>query len=254
MSPPPSGRVYRKTAVSDELTTWSLSDALSGKERVFVMVSPTTTTRDMDLEALFQPRSLGNLDLIPEPYRQFWAFEQRCTEIEQQGSDPCDASTLCREIDAWLSRGLSQDTLVALCQVRLTSALMARDLETISHAIQGYGSALLKQNAGPMEEAFCRLQNINAELAERYSEDDRRRLIDPSVTCFSGFAAFQNPFFVQDILNLVIRQGDYFYAQLWIDALRRQRCIDGKILDRLDRYLEIRGWRPSCVRMSHVLR
>lgn len=240
MSHPPSGRVYRKTTLSDGLTMWSMSDALEGRSGVFVKVNATESPCDLDPTAPFQAQSLGSVTCIPEPYRQFWVFEQRYTEVSQQDPETSAASDLCTDIEARLARNLPRDMVVPLCDLRVRTALRTGSRDTVARAIDHYVTAFLAYNSGSMEEAVFALQHICAEMAQYYSEEDTRNLAVPFVKRLSEFSAFDNPFFVQDTLDVIIRQGDCSYGQLWIDALRQRGHISAEVLDSLSKHLEMR--------------
>ena len=239
----PFGRIYRKKILADNSYVWQIGKASANTDVVTVTIRPLSDSRRRDMRSAFDPDTLGRWSAVPEPYRRYWAFLSRYTELGDRPDGPSQARKLYSEINSYLGGHLPEDTRSALNELRFNIALVTALPDTISQSTREYVSALCERDEASTSETILELGGVAAKVRKQWSDKDTRDLVYPLLKGLIRPSIFANLSFLEGMVSKIKGQGWYWYGQLMIDILREQNCVDANILNN---YLKDLGiWRLS---------
>jgi len=82
----PYGRKYSKETQSDGTIVWRAQRVLDGPHVARVTVKPVSNMETVDV-SMFDPNSLGQWALVPEPYRAYWSFDRSYLDLRDTLDD-----------------------------------------------------------------------------------------------------------------------------------------------------------------------
>lgn len=239
----PFGRIYRKKILADNSYVWQIREASANRDVVTVTIRPLSDSRRRDMRSAFDPDTLGRWSAVPEPYRRYWAFLSRYTELGDRPDGPSQARKLYSEINSYLGDHLPEDARSALNELRFKIALMTALPDAISQSTREYVSALCERDEASTGETIVELGSVAAKVRKQWSDKDTRDLVYPLLKGLIRPSIFANLSFLESMVSQVKGRGWYWYGQLLIDILQEQNCVDANILDN---YLKDLGiWRLS---------
>ena len=167
----PLGWKYVKQIHDNGALLWFLQESLTERPLIHLVVRPGESTKDYDDATLFDPNTLGDWSLIPEPYRDFWAFREALTQ--QAGvadGDPAHQGLYDR-IDAYLNQNeLPAHVCRAMNRLRFKAALATDNKNYIAQSVQAHIVGLCNNTSVPPYQCLLQLARCDGDVRKRSSE------------------------------------------------------------------------------------
>jgi hypothetical protein len=235
----PFGRLYRKKILPDNSYIWQMSKVSSNRDLVTLTIKPISNLGQDYVSNTFDLDTLGNWLAVPEPYRRYWTFLRRYTELKDKLDSPSEVKKLYSEVDSYLSNQLPEDICSAFGKLRFNIALMTTSTDAISHSTCEYFSTLCERGDAPIIETIIELGRVAARIRKQWSDKQVNDLICPLLKKIARPSVFNNASLLKNMISEIKRQGWYWYARLLINIIQEQKCIDAKLLDVYSKDLEI---------------
>jgi hypothetical protein len=126
---------------------------------------------------VFDPNTLGQWQLIPPMYRQYWAFDSRYSELIES-PDGCAASReLHEDIESYLEDNNPPAGLRwAMDRQSIKSALLTGDMGRIQRSAENAIVGLCRDESSPRQRGLLELARISGLIQKRYPQDPQEWL------------------------------------------------------------------------------
>lgn len=228
---PPLGRVYRKRSVPNGSTVWRSARALTLDPVVTVTVQPLRVLEAQEQAVALDPHTLGQWTVVPEPYRQYWAFQDRYIALGRSPDAQTTARALHAEIEAYLGRPLPADLELPLCKLRFRVALKMNCQEVLSRELGQYFRTLAGSTPVTLRERILELGQAAAQISRNEPEHRTRALVYPLLQEMVEAAVFAKAGFLEGLMSEMQMRRWFRYGQWVVEVLREEKGVESGVLD-----------------------
>ncbi|MBP7049882.1 MAG: hypothetical protein KBE65_02600 [Phycisphaerae bacterium] len=235
----PGGRRYSKEKQSDGVFVWRETNALSGQPVVVVIIKPAMRIQANACPGVFDPNTLGQWTLIPEPHRTYWAFDQAYCELDD-ATDECAASReLHDRIEFYLDgSNVPRQVHWGMERLAIKTAIMTDDMDRVRRSVQEAVGELCADPSIGRHRCLLELARISGLIQTRYPEEPQEWL-RPFISHVVDHAGPEGVVNYLDKLMPTIEANKWLiYADLLLDEVRRQGITEEQALHRASLRLE----------------
>ncbi len=217
----PYGRRYVKVARDDGSVLWRAERALDGRPLFEVIVAPLADSGSVDEREAFDPNSLGNWSLVPEPYHLFWSLSDRYETLDEGADSQTRALALCDEMNACLDMTTPLEVRRALDRLRLKTALRTGDPSYVQRAAHAVVEGLRCDDTTSPYIVLLELAGIASEIEEQYPEQAETWLQPLVAQALDGPDEDLSPH-LQRLVTPILNNKWYAYGRLVLAEAKRQ--------------------------------
>ncbi len=233
----PYGRKYSKETRSDGALVWRAQRVLDGPHVVSVTVKPVSGM-ETDDGNMFDPDTLGQWTLIPEPYRAYWSFDRAYSELKDAPDDGVPSRELNDKIESYLDKNkVPSNVCLALNQLRFKTALMTGDMSRVSRAAQAVVAKLCDDVSVSNYRGLLELARIAAQIREQYPQQ-ADELVRPLVGQMVKYAGPNAPRSLERLMTTIENNKWFWYGKLLVEEARSQALVEEDIAETLGARLE----------------
>ncbi|MEN6428412.1 MAG: hypothetical protein ABFE13_23955 [Phycisphaerales bacterium] len=223
----PSGRWYSKEQQADGSLVWRIEKGLSGQPIATVTIRPPTRASAGESLGVFDPNTLGQWSLIPEPYRAYWSFDSAYSRL----SESPDARATSRELYERITSYLDESNVPrrvhwAMDRLQIKTALMTDDMPRLRRSVQRAIEGLCADPSLGRHRCLLELARISGLIQKRYPEESQEWL-RPFVAQVVEHAGREGVASYLDRLMPAIKANKWLpYGNMLLEEIRRQDIID----------------------------
>ncbi|TSA56557.1 MAG: hypothetical protein D4R45_00590 [Planctomycetaceae bacterium] len=227
----PYGRKYSKETQSDGTVVWQAQRLLEGPQVARVTVKPVSGTQIDDSGNMFNPNSLGQWTLVPEPYRFYWSFDRSYSELKDTMNDVVPSRVLHDRIESFLDNNKVPARIdMAFNQLLFKTALLTGDKQRVSLSAQAVVAALCRDSSTSSYQNLLELARIDVQIREQYPQqaDD---LVCPLIGLMVRHIGTEARSSIERIIPTIEINKWFSYGKLLIDEARIQGLVEIDIVD-----------------------
>ena len=235
----PGGRTYSKETRSDGAFVWRATRTLSGQPVAVVTVTSATRVQEGDCPGVFDPNTLGQWTLIPEPYRTYWAFDRAYCELDDATDERVASRELYNRIESYLDdSNVSREVHWGMDRLAIKTALITDDMDRVRRSVQEAVEGLRADPSVGRHRCLLELARISGMIQKRYPEEPQEWL-RPFVSHVVEHAGREGVANYLDKLMPTIEANKWLiYGNLLLEEVRRQGFIEEQALHRVSVRLE----------------
>lgn len=234
----PYGRKYSKQTQTDGAMVWRAQRVLDGPHVARVTVKHISDIGADSTDRVFDPDTLGQWTLIPEPYRVYWAFDRAYSQLKDVPDNRVGGRELHDKIESYLDNNKAPDKVrLVLNQLRFKTAILTDDVGRVSRSAQAVVSMLCDDVSASSYQRLLELARIDVQVREQYPEraDDLVRPLVAQMVRHAGPDAQRN---IERFMRTIESNKWFRYGKLLVEQARSQVIVEEDIVDKLDARLE----------------
>jgi hypothetical protein len=234
----PYGRVYSKRTRADGTIAWRVERALNGRLLFTVTVRPLEDVDGGDWWGAFDPNTLGQWSLMPEPYRVYWSFDRRYAALGNSKEDRAYSGALCDEIASYPNdETLPEPVARALDRLRFRTALLSQDPNRVLHSMEAFVAGFCADQSVGSYRGLMELGELAAQVKTCHPEQAEQWL-RPLVAQMVNRGGEEIPRYVDSLAALIGRNQWFLYGRLLTEEMTRQGAVERDLVARLGTKLE----------------
>ncbi len=229
----PSGRRYAKQQLGDGSLSWGVWRASTDQPLVFVTVKRSIKTDVAGCADPFDRATLGRWELIPDAYRAYWSFDQKCSELGALGDQHAAACRLCENIRSYLDGNTLPNRVGhGMSRLRFKAALVTREADLVWAAAREAVEDLCADDSVDQYQCLLELGSMSGKIDKQYPEGARAHL-RPLVAQIVTRAGADIDRDLDRLMAAINRNSWFTYGELVLDEIRRQDLALSEAVDRL---------------------
>lgn len=227
----PYGRKYSKEMQSNGTIVWQAQRVLDGPHIARVTIKPVPfIEQDYDL-SIFDPNTLGQWKLVPEPYRVYWSFDQGYSEVKDGTDNTLASRQLHEKIEAYIDKNKIPECIdCAFNQLLFKTAILTDEKKCVCQSAQAFVAALCRVSSTNDYQNLFELAQIDDKIRKQYPEqaDEIVSTLVEQMVRHTGREISNN----LEQLMIVINSNKWFsYGRLLVEEAFIQGLIENDIAD-----------------------
>jgi len=234
----PYGRKYLKETQGDGTIVWRAQRIMDGPHVARVTVKPVSGTEIEDSGSMFDPDTLGQWTLVPEPYRAYWLFDRSYSQLKDAPDNTIESRDLHNSIESYLNKNKVPARLdLAFNQLLFKTALLTGDNKRVSQSAHDVVAVLCRDSSMNSYQNLLELARIDDQIREKYPEQ-ADELVCPLVAQMVRHAGREISSSLERLMPTIQSNKWFSYGRLLIDEARIQGLMEKDIADTFAARLE----------------
>jgi len=234
----PFGRKYSKQMKSDGTLIWRAQRVLDGPHVARVTIKPVLGIKTDDTVSVFDPETLGQWTLIPEPYRAYWSFEREYSKLKDSPDDDVSGRELYDKIELYLDNNkVPANVCPFLNQLWFKTAILTGDMNRVSRSAQAVVTALYEDGSVGNYQGLLELARIANKIRQKYPQQ-ADELVQPLVGQMVRRTGSDVSGNLDKLMTTIENNKWFWYGKLLIEEIHNQALVEGDIANALGARLE----------------
>ena len=234
----PYGRKYSKETQSDGAIVWRAQRVLDGPDVARIIVKPVSGSEHNCDVSMFDPNTLGQWTLIPEPYRVYWSLERAYLELKDEPDKTVAIHEYYDRIESYLYKNKIPEHLdLAFNQLLFKTALLTGDKKRVSCSSHSVISALCRDSSIGGYQSLLELARIDDQIREQYPEQ-ADEMVGPLVGLMINHFGPDVKQSLERLMMSIENNRWFSYGRLLVDEARIQGLVEKDIADSFTSRLE----------------
>ena len=222
----PLGREYVKGLSDDGTLQWRLSKALDHKPVIRVRIGDRIKPEEALGSKPFDANSLGQWQLVPEPYRVYWSFRTRYSELRDSTQPSTQAIDVCHRVKGYLdTKPMPDPVRRALERLWFDMALVTGDFVHTRESLQATVTGLCQDDTVSNDRVLLEFGTMAEALQSHWPKQSQALL----KTCVERIVELEGQSLVESFsrhIKTFNRHQWFSYGDLLLEALRQQPSIN----------------------------
>jgi len=226
----PYGRKYSKETKSDGTIVWQAERVLDGPHVARVTIKPVSNAEhDCDI-SIFDPNTLGQWTLVPEPYRTYWSFDQTYSKLEDV-PDNIGSRETYEKIESYIDKNkIPQRLDIAFNKLLFKASMLTGDKQCVCRSAHAVVSALCRDSSVSGYQRLLELARIDAQIREKYTEQ-ADELVCPLAGMMIRYIGQDVPSSIERLMPTIENNKWFSYGKMLIDEARIQGLMENDMAD-----------------------
>lgn len=221
----PLGRQYVKATSKEGMLQWRLTKALNNQSIMRVIVK-RMVNGGVNVSSTFDPKSLGQWLLIPEPYRIYWSLHADYLELISSMKPGCKGIDVCRSIKSKLdTRLLTNEVRRALERLWFDASLAMGDISHLHQSLQATVVGFCCDDNMSTDYSLMELGIMAKELESSYPQHFQA-VLNPCVTQIVQHAGEDIAKSFSRLIKVINSNKWFGYGDLLLEAIRLQGSVE----------------------------
>jgi len=234
----PYGRKYSKETQNDGTIVWHAKRVMDGPHIACVTVKSVPCTEHDCNRSMFDPDTLGQWALVPEPYRTYWSLDRAYSELKDETDKTVAIRKLYDRIESYIDKNEVPERIdIAFNQLLFKIALLTGDKQRVSRSAHAIVAALLRDASISVYQGLLELARIDNQIREKYPEqvDD---LVVPLAGLMVKHIGHEAPSNLERLMAIINSNKWFAFGKLLVEEVRIQGLVEGDLADNLVARLE----------------
>ncbi len=233
----PFGRKYSKETQRDGTIVWQAQRVLDGPHVARVTVKPVSETETVDTGTMFDPNSLGQWKIVPEPYRFYWLLDQVYSELKEAPDDVAGRELYDR-IESYIDKNKVTERIdISFNQLLFKTALLTGDKQRVSRSAQAVVAALCRDSSISGYQGLLEMARIDAQIRRQYPEQ-ADEIVCPLVGLMISHIGPDVKQSLERLMTSIENNRWFSYGKLLVEEARVQGLIEMDFADTFAARLE----------------
>jgi len=225
----PFGRKYSKKTQNDGTIVWQAQRVLDGPNVARVTVKPISSTEHDCNMSMFDPDSLGQWTLVPEPYRVYWSLDQIYSKLKDTPDNAVVGTELHTEIESYLDKNKIPERIdLSFNKLLFKISLLTDDMDCVSRSAYAVVAALCRDSSVSSYQGLLELARIDSQIREIYPEQ-ADEMICPLVALMIKDIGQDVQSSIKRLMPTIENNKWFSYGKLLIDEARIQGLMENDI-------------------------
>jgi len=239
----PGGRRYSKQTRPDGTIVWQANTTSNPVELVRLVITAKTEPAPVDPGEWIDPCSLGRWSLVPECYRQYWAFSDSLDRLTTASHQ--EALDLYRSMATCLEDELPSELRLGLLDLRFSAALKTGSYHLTELAAREYLQWYVKNSNRSLDLVIMELGSIGDRLKSVWPDTQVLQFVAPLLAPLIDQKVFSSSRFIEEMIIFRAKIQGAWFGLLILDGIEAKGCQDPNLIARWRQELRAAGQRPK---------
>jgi len=245
----PGGREYVKDRRRESVTIWQIKKVLPSVLVTSIAIKPATGVPAVDRACLFDPNTLGQSPLTPEPYRVYWSFDAALAELTETNDKTTASSALCVKFDSYLNDSNAPlEVRRGLYRLWFKAALMTGDMGCVRTCMERGVAGVREDTRFGSYWGLLELARCSGEIQSQFPHEPQEWL-RPLVAEGVRHAGSNAGYCLARLMPLIGMNQWFIFGEFFLHEIRSQGLLEVSALRdmtvRLKATQLARGWRTE---------
>jgi len=227
----PYGRKYSKHTQSDGALVWRAQRVIDGPHVARITVKPVSGTEHDYAGSMFDPDTLGQWTLVPEPYRAYWSFDRAYSELKDAPNDGVHSHEIYDRIESYIDKNKVPERIdMAFHKLLFKAALLTGDTQRVSLSAHAVVAALCRDDSVSSYQGLLELAKIDAQIRKQYPEQTDE-LVCPLAGLMIRHIGQDAGSNIEKFMPTIENNKWFSYGKLLIEEARIQGLAEKDIAD-----------------------